>query len=105
VPEYKGMAAIDDLNASLISQAANIVEDIARNECLCHIAEYINLWTAITNLSSSQVTSYSIQGRSFTRSHLPSLRGMLEQERAIIDELLAGYAGIRIDFRYVGRYP
>jgi hypothetical protein len=99
------MAAIDDLKAALTAQAANIVDPVPMNECLLHIGEYCNLWNAISNLSSAQVTSYSIQGRSFTRAHLPALRGMLEQERSTIDQLLAGYAGIRIDFRYVGRYP
>ena len=83
------MAAIADIQAALLVRSATITDALQRAECEAAIAEYIAIRTAILALSSSQVTSYSLAGRSVTRADLASLRQQAALSRAEITNALS----------------
>ncbi len=84
------MAAIADINTALLARAATITDSLQRAECEAAIAEYIALRTAILALSSSQITSYSLGGRSVTRADLASLRQQANLARGEVVDALDG---------------
>jgi len=93
------MAAIADINTALLARAATITDALQRAECEAAIAEYIALRTAILALSSSQITSYSLGGRSVTRADLASLRQQAQAARAEIVDAMDGGEILIADLR------
>jgi hypothetical protein len=96
------MAAIADIQAALLARAATITDALQKAECEAAIAEYIALRTAILALSGSQVTSYSLAGRSVTRADLASLRAQASAARAEIVDCMDGGAILIADLRQTG---
>jgi len=96
------MGAIADIQTALLARAATITDALQRAECEAAIAEYIALRTAILALSSSQVTSYSLAGRSVTRADLASLRAQASAARAEIVDAMDGGAILIADLRQPG---
>jgi hypothetical protein len=93
------MAAIADIQTALTARAATITDALQRAECEAAIAEYIALRTAILALSSSQITSYSLGGRSVTRADLASLRQQAQAARAEIVDAMDGGEILIADLR------
>jgi len=85
-------AAIDAIQAAMLARSATITDALIKAECDAFIAEYIAVRTAILALSSQQVTSYSLAGRSVTRADLGTLRGQANAIRAEIDACIEGNA-------------
>ena len=78
------MAAIADINTALLAKAAELTDTLDKAECEALIAEYIALKTGILALSGSTVSSYSIAGRSVSKSDRPRLRTEAESCRSRI---------------------
>jgi hypothetical protein len=93
------MAAIADIQTALLARSATITDALQRAECEAAIAEYIALRTAILALSSSQITSYSLGGRSVTRADLASLRQQAQAARAEIVDAMDGGEILIADLR------
>ncbi len=93
------MAAIADIQTALLARSATITDALQRAECEAAIAEYIALRTAILALSSSQITSYSLGGRSVTRADLASLRQQAQVARAEIVDAMDGGEILTADLR------
>ena len=81
-------ANLEALEALLIEKAGDITDPIDQLECLCLISSYIALRTAIEGLSSNTMTSYSIAGRSVTKSDLSSLWVSLRTTRSELQNYL-----------------
>ena len=74
------MSNIADLKTHLQTKAADLTDDLDKLECLSDIDTWYLARTAIDALSSTDVTSYSIGGRSVTRAQIPQLQ---QQERTL----------------------
>jgi len=80
--------AIETLQAALLAQCLLIVDPIDQAEAQMLVSEYIGLRQAVLALSSSSVSSYSIAGRSVTKSNLTELRLMARQARENLRDYL-----------------
>ena len=69
------------------AEAAKIADELARAECLALIADWEALRLAVSAVAASaDVTSYSIAGRTVTRSAMASVRREAEN---LADEIMA----------------
>jgi hypothetical protein len=68
------MSNISDLKAAYIAEAADVSDAIDKLECLSAIDSWYACELAVSTLSSSDVSSYSIAGRSVTRKNLSELQ-------------------------------
>jgi hypothetical protein len=82
------MANIDTLKAALVAAAADIVNDIDRYECLLLIDEWFAARGNVASLAANSISSYSIGGRTVTRSSSASGISMADQMYARIKEYL-----------------
>jgi hypothetical protein len=93
------MSNVADLKALLITKAADITFDLDKLECLSDIDAWYNARVAVETLSATDVSSYSIAGRTVTRTSLPSLKNEVTDLYAKIIARLYGAGGL-VDERY-----
>lgn len=93
------MAAIDDIQTALLAKTATITDALQQAEANAAVDEYIALRRAILALSGTQVTSYSIGGRSVTRADLASLRQQANAARGEIQDAFDGGLPMVADLR------
>ena len=96
------MSNIADLKALLIVKAADISFDLDKLECLSDIDAWYNARVAVETLSSTDIVSYSIAGRSVTKASIPSLKGEVNDLYQRIISRLYGAGGLA-DERYTGQ--
>lgn len=95
------MSNISDLKAAYIVQAADITDAIDKLECLAAIDSWYACELAVSTLSSSDVSSYSIAGRSVTRKNLPELQTQaIDYKRQFLAYLGRGGGSALADLRW-----
>jgi len=88
------MSNLSDLKAALVVEANTITFNLDKLECLADIDAWYNATTAVNALSASNVTSYSIAGRTVTRANLTATRNEASQLLTKIKERLYGSGGL-----------
>jgi hypothetical protein len=78
------MSAISDLKDFFVTEAADISDSGDKLEALAAIDRWYNCRLAVDTLSTSDVASYSIGGRTVTRKSLPEMRN---QEVVLLAEV------------------
>lgn len=94
------MAALLDLKAKLLLLAADIEDDLAELSCLADIDQWYAIRTALDAFASTSILSYSIGGRSVTRSDRAQLQ---RQERELYVRIMNALGGrgsqVTVDLR------
>lgn len=88
----------DALKAALIVKANELTDTISKYECLELIDQYAAALAKQAETVANDVTSYSIDGRSVTRSSQNSMQAQVANLKANINRLLYGNV-TRADFR------
>ena len=78
------MSALTNLKEYYLLEAAKISDAGDMLECLAAIDRWYDCRVAVDALSSTDVVSYSVGGRSVTRKSLPELR---DQEAVLLQEV------------------
>jgi hypothetical protein len=92
-------AAIDNIIAALTAEAAKIVNTIDRLECLVLIEEYAAAKVAESSSSSTDVSSYTMNGRSVSYRSLAQLNARVAELRSGIDSYIRNGSGAVVDNR------
>jgi hypothetical protein len=95
------MAAIDDLKAIRAAKAATLSDSEDKAEALMYLDDWYNAKAAHAALSSGQISSYSIQGRSVTRRNASDLIAISDAALKRFNALLYGAYSIA-DMSQVG---
>jgi len=92
------MGAIDNLKAELISEAAKVVDTITRLACLADIDDWAAVRAALLAFSGSDIQSYTIAGRTFSKKNTGEME---RRERAVYGRILTALygSGAQVDAR------
>jgi len=89
---------ISDLKTLLITEAGSITDTIDKAECLAEIDSWYACRVALDALTSKELSSYSLAGKSITRQQIPILRDEEARHlRAIKDMVQRGGGGGLVD--------
>lgn len=91
--------SISNLIAALTTAAGDIVNNIDRFDCLVLIDEYALAKTAEASSTSSNISSYTIAGRTVQYRTLGELNDRVSQLRSGINSYLHGGQGAVVDNR------
>jgi hypothetical protein len=94
------MSALTNLQAKYVADAASLTDTVEQLQVLADIETWAAARTALDALTASNLSSYSIAGRSVTRRDVPSLQN---QEREVHGRILTALYGRGVmvaDLRY-----
>jgi hypothetical protein len=94
-------ANLDNLKAAYIADAASVTPTTDRLECLVKIDDWYAAATALADLQSKGMSSYSVGGRTVTRRDVPALERTVGQLQNEIKNVLycrgSSYVDCRVD--------
>lgn len=91
--------ATDALIAKLTADAASIADETDRLDCAVWLEEYAVVLPALLTSTPSNISSYSIAGRTVQYRNISDLRARAHELRALIDGCLYGRGGV-VDNRH-----
>ena len=97
------MSNYTDLQTALETLADTLDDDVRKYECKILIEQYVDALEAQATTVSTDVQSYTINGRTVTRSQVTQMQSQVSNLKKQVNDILYGcvsYADFMNDFPY-----